>query len=97
MARTSSTVNMLGRDLSDASSKINSFVDSIRSLSPATLTKNAEQMRVSGTDTTRWKIYDNTSGAPYAQPVGVLLLTAKFTWKKFGRVHNVETSTFLGN
>ena len=96
LARTSSTGNMLARDLSDGSARLNAFVDSMRSLNPAALTKNSEQMRTSGTDTTRWRVYDNAGGAPYAQPPNVFLLTAKFTWKKTGRVHHVETSTFLG-
>ena len=93
--RTSSTGNMLARDLSDGAARLNRFVDSLRSVDPAGLVRNLEQMRVAGTDTTCWKVYDAAAGPPYAQPPGLLLLNAKFTWVKAGLAHHVETSTLL--
>ena len=95
VAKHSSTGNSLSRDLSDGSSKLNTFVENFRNEDPDTLTTNSVQMIVSGTDTTRWILYDNTSAAPYTQSVGIYLLNAKFTWKKSGRVHKVETATLM--
>ncbi len=100
VARNASTSTPQSRDLSDYSSRLSDFVDSIRNynnLNPNALPKNSQQLRISASpvDTVRWYVYDNTSAAPYTQPAGLFLLTAKLTWKKQGRVHAIETSTLL--
>ena len=95
-SKTSAKGNRLGRDLSDGTSKLSSLVDSLRSVDATTLTNNVEQTIATATDTLRWILYDNVAPAPYTQSAaGIYLLNAKYSWKKFGIVHQITTATML--
>ena len=95
ISKNSSVSNRLNRDLSDYASRLNDFVDSVRSRPPDSLPANAEQLRITATDTVRWRVYNSAASAPYTQPAGLFLLNAKMSWRNSGRTHAIETSTLL--
>ena len=94
-SRNSGSANVLGRDLAGSSALLASFVEEARTLDFSSVQKNREYIEETEGSTITWIVYDHYSSAPYKQPAGLLLFNAKLEWTRFGKPHQIETSTML--
>jgi type II secretory pathway pseudopilin PulG len=98
LSGTSRKANILGRDLSGSAALLNSFIEEIHAVDVDSLPKNVVVLdTLTGGAIVTYKIFDQSSASPYRQPAGLALVNAKLNWTRWGRSHQLETSTLLTN